>query len=200
VSNLALCTINNNILNYWQEIVSSLHVKIFMPRTEPEMEELLTNEQIDLLLIQSDFVNDIKHVLQRNSHIKILLLEDIPAYEIGKDLLSYGLKGYGNSRLSKVHLLDAIKTIQNNKIWLYPEFIQDMIKDIAKSPSDKNKDKFDLLTHKQKEVALLVSDGLTNKEIATKISTTEATVKVHLRTIFEKMEVTDRLSLALALR
>ena len=47
------------------------------------------------------------------------------------------------------------------------------------------------------EVARLVAQGLRNREIAFRMFISEQTVKNHLRSIFEKLHVGDRLELAL---
>lgn len=53
------------------------------------------------------------------------------------------------------------------------------------------------LTAKEAEVAQLVWEGLTNREIARAIGTTEQVVKNYLRTTFDKLGVWTRLELAL---
>lgn len=53
------------------------------------------------------------------------------------------------------------------------------------------------LTAKESQVATLVWEGLTNREIARMIGTTEQVVKNYLRTAFDKLGVWSRLELAL---
>lgn len=53
------------------------------------------------------------------------------------------------------------------------------------------------LTAKESEVATLVWEGLTNREIANLIGTTEQVVKNYLRTAFDKLGVWSRLELAM---
>jgi DNA-binding NarL/FixJ family response regulator len=53
------------------------------------------------------------------------------------------------------------------------------------------------LSLREREVVLLVAQGLKNRQIAEKIAIRECTVKSHLRTIFEKLHVYSRLELAL---
>jgi DNA-binding NarL/FixJ family response regulator len=55
----------------------------------------------------------------------------------------------------------------------------------------------DQLTAKEIRVATLVWEGLTNREIAKIIGTTEQVVKNYLRTAFDKLGVWSRLELAL---
>lgn len=56
------------------------------------------------------------------------------------------------------------------------------------------------LSPKEKDIANLVRDGLPNKLIAYQLSLSEPTVKMHLRSIFRKMGVTNRTQVASALQ
>ena len=55
----------------------------------------------------------------------------------------------------------------------------------------------DRLTPKEIQVATLVWEGLTNREIGRIMSTTEQVVKNHLRSTFDKLGVWSRLELAM---
>jgi DNA-binding NarL/FixJ family response regulator len=55
----------------------------------------------------------------------------------------------------------------------------------------------DRLTQKEVQVAMLVWQGLTNREIAKLIGTTEQVVKNYLRNTFDKLGVWSRLELAM---
>jgi DNA-binding NarL/FixJ family response regulator len=55
----------------------------------------------------------------------------------------------------------------------------------------------DRLTAKEVQVAILVWEGLTNREIARSIGTTEQVIKNYLRNTFDKLGVWSRLELAL---
>ena len=51
------------------------------------------------------------------------------------------------------------------------------------------------LTPSEKQVAMLVMQGLSNKTIAGNLSVTEKTIKFHLTNIYKKMEVKSRTQL-----
>jgi two-component system, NarL family, nitrate/nitrite response regulator NarL len=52
------------------------------------------------------------------------------------------------------------------------------------------------LTPREREVALQVSAGLSNKRIARQLNIHEGTVKVHLHSVFEKLALSNRTQLA----
>jgi two-component system nitrate/nitrite response regulator NarL len=52
------------------------------------------------------------------------------------------------------------------------------------------------LTQREREVMLLVADGLSNKDVGRRLNVSEGTVKVHLHSIYQKVAVTNRTALA----
>ncbi|MBA0053328.1 helix-turn-helix transcriptional regulator [Streptomyces sp. AJS327] len=56
------------------------------------------------------------------------------------------------------------------------------------------------LTPRQREIALLVADGLTNRQIARQLSISEWTVVNHLRVVMQKLECTSRVHVVRAMQ
>jgi len=57
--------------------------------------------------------------------------------------------------------------------------------------------RFSELTERELEILRLLADGLSNAEIATRVFISEKTVRNHLVSIYAKLEVSDRLELAI---
>jgi two-component system, NarL family, nitrate/nitrite response regulator NarL len=99
-------------------------------------------------------------------------------------------------------LLECLRSVSAGVRWLPAPLVNQ-----ALDRERKRKAEADVLetalTARERELVLLVSDGLSNKEIARKIGVTEGTVKIHLHNIYQKLGVTNRtsmVSLALAYR
>ena len=56
-----------------------------------------------------------------------------------------------------------------------------------------------VLTDRRSQVATLASQGLSNRQIAEKLGVSEGTVKIHLRAIYEKLDIHTRAELKSAL-
>jgi len=56
------------------------------------------------------------------------------------------------------------------------------------------------LTRREREIMLLVSEGLQNKEIGRQLDVSEGTVKIHLHHIFKKLHIANRTALAILVR
>lgn len=159
----------------------------------------LENETPDLSgLFICDPVN-FYALLETYPDVKVLVLSTMPSFNEGVALLQKGIRGYGNAYMHKVHLEQAISTIENNAVWLYPEMMQELILYGSKAVTT-NEDVLKSLSTREKEVAKEIEKGLSNKEIAAALGITERTVKAHLSAVFEKLGVSDRLSLAMLLR
>jgi len=59
-----------------------------------------------------------------------------------------------------------------------------------------SRDELSRLTSREREVCLLIAGGNRNKEIGSRLRISESTVKAHLRAIFQKLGIEDRLRLA----
>jgi len=131
-----------------------------------------------------------------------IVLEKVPEIASGKMLISHGVKAYGNSRMSPANFKQIIQTVNNGKVWTYPELTTSLIK--SSNEHIISEDSKTLISHrlspKEIEVIYLILDGLTNDAIADKLEITTRTVKAHISSIFSKLHVSDRLSLVLLLK
>ena len=167
--------------------------------------------RLKTLLDDLDIVNSIKEItpttvvltdtasaislLQERSELKVMALSDNPSFAEGSSLLRKGIKGYANTYIHLLHLKQAIEIINSGNIWLYPSFMQELISQTA-DKNDVKSELLDKLTQRERETALLIAKGKSNKEIAVELDITERTVKAHLTNIYSKTGLTDRLSLA----
>jgi len=114
-------------------------------------------------------------------------------------LLKQGTRGYFDTSVSLEKLNEAAQCILHGEVWIERHVISGLIDELTHVPliSEEQKQAVATLSPKELEVAKLVSHGATNKMIAKNMTITERTVKAHLTTIFHKMNLKDRLSLAI---
>ncbi len=132
----------------------------------------------------------------------LIVLEKAPEIAIGKTLISRGVKAYGNSRMLHVHFKQMMQTVQDDKIWTYPELTSALVKTTGKSSLHEDAQTLihNKLTDKEREVVGLILEGLTNDAIGNTLNITTRTVKAHVSSIFTKLHVNDRVSLVLLLK
>jgi len=107
----------------------------------------------------------------------------------------YCLKDIDGAQLSR-----AIFSVYNGAIWLDPTIAKKLIKVYVDQPAAKttvasggaSAPTASVLSDRELEVLSFVVDGLTNQEIATRLTVSPETVKTHMRHIMEKLSVSDR--------
>lgn len=156
----------------------------------------------DSVLILSDCVNlensdFVVSILLKNSN-KILVLKRVPEFENARKWLEKGIHGYGNCLMTSSYLNSAVEAILNNHIWLIPQITTQFLKNMTEKKDNKvdEKELFKNLTKTEKRIATLLKNGYTNTNISQELNVSINTVKTHIKHIYEKLNVKDRLSFA----
>lgn len=135
----------------------------------------------------------------RRLNCRVIALASVPMYEEAVRLLKFGVKAYGNRRMTPKNLIQAIKTVNTGQVWLPPSILGNIITAIPHSQHN-GSIKLSELSERELEVANLVGLGKSNKEIAEDMEITVRTVKAHLSSIFIKTNSRDRVELALKIK
>ncbi|AGS38739.1 MULTISPECIES: response regulator transcription factor [Cycloclasticus] len=123
----------------------------------------------------------------------------------------HGVAGYCCQSDSPKLIVHAVTCLLQGDTWiqrhLVPLIIEALIKKNSKSENNpinieqvKSSPLLATLSSREKEVAKMVSEGESNKLIANNLNISERTVKAHLTSIFKKLQIPDRLHLALLIK
>ncbi|MDD2582866.1 MAG: response regulator transcription factor [Desulfuromonadaceae bacterium] len=140
-----------------------------------------------------------KELLSFAPQLKIVVFRSNPNALEGCSLLKLGVKGYAHAMSHPEIMKHICQSVEHKNVWVYPELMQFMIEEVN-AKQVPHLEKLSLLSAKEKEIALMVSDGLSNAAIATMLHVAEITVKKYLSTIYEKLGVKDRLALTLFIK
>jgi two-component system nitrate/nitrite response regulator NarL len=114
-----------------------------------------------------------------------------------------GARGYCHALAVPEMLKQVALVVSNGGLWLGADLMARAAGAIAKASAPAPSDlasPLDELTPRERDVALQVAEGASNKEVARRLDITARTVKAHMSAIFEKLSVRDRLQLVLLLR
>jgi DNA-binding NarL/FixJ family response regulator len=142
-------------------------------------------------------IDELLEELNTLPYVDILLFHSIPEVHHASLLLGKNVKGYENAFLHKVNLLKMLQSVESGKNWLFADLTHYIINKFIQNTTNTEPEFMSTLTHKEKEITLMITDGLSNKEIAQAEKIALSTVKGHIHKIFEKAGVTDRVSLVL---
>lgn len=136
-------------------------------------------------------IAEIKH---RFPHIKIIVLTTFEDELRIKAAMGAGADGYLLKEADGEAILKAIRVVQQGEIPLHPRVIKYLIKGITNQISTNGLDR---LTEREKEVLQLIAKGLNNKTMAGALNLSEGTVKIHVKNIFNKLNVSTRTEAAI---
>ena len=167
---------------------------------------------IDLNLPHLDGINGFRTIQRLSYTTKTIVLTATSDKNERLLALEAGAKGYCDPDTDPVLMRKAIQIVQKGEIWAERSAMSYFIKELTtryqhwelvartKTPvkfTPANDIHLDKLTTRETEIANLVRQALSNKQIARLLNITEATVKAHLTVIFRKLGVSDRVGLAL---
>jgi len=127
-------------------------------------------------------------ITRKFPRINIIFITMEQDYEIMKAALTTGAKGYLLKDSSREKLLDAIGAVRKGNI-----VVSDNIKQKELMPSYQ---KLNVLSKREKEIALLITKGLQSAQIAIELHISEHTVTTHRKNIMRKMNVHNSIQLA----
>ncbi|MBL3519915.1 response regulator transcription factor [Arcobacter lanthieri] len=163
---------------------------------------ILYNED-DLLSIRNSILilsscTNIKNKIQKFKKIKdrnnkIIVLEREPNILNAKRYLYLGVDGYGNSFMSLSFFKSSIEAVKNDYVWILPNITQGLIKEISKFENTNDKI-LEKLTSSERKVAEFLKIGYKNQEISYELDISVNTVKKHIKNIYNKLDVHDRIS------
>jgi DNA-binding NarL/FixJ family response regulator len=115
--------------------------------------------------------------------------------------LDAGCVGYCHAYSDPATLVQVKQVVEAGQIWIGRTLMQRLIQSARKvkpSSSTESADSWSApLSPREKEVAILAANGASNLNISRECKISERTVKAHLSAVFEKLNLSDRLQLAL---
>lgn len=134
-------------------------------------------------------------------HLIIGICSDQPDIEEMLECVDLGAKAYCNSYMQQPLYDQLARLLDNGQSWFPPQMLEQAFKLAKKAVKGKDVDLLlQILTPREKDISLLVLEGLSNKNIADRVDISERTVKAHLTNIFNKLQIKDRVALVLYLK
>jgi DNA-binding NarL/FixJ family response regulator len=135
-------------------------------------------------------------------YTKIIILTVSEEDQTLFDAVKSGAHGYLLKKIEPDELFKMIRGVFKGEAPISRATAAKILNEFAKERSEEPRPKIhESLTAREREVLVLLTEGSTNKEIASSLSISENTVKNHLRNILEKLHLENRVqAVAFALR
>jgi DNA-binding NarL/FixJ family response regulator len=154
---------------------------------------------LDLTMPGRSGMDVLRELHATHTPVRVVLLTARIGHEQVLDALKLGVAGIVLKESAPLQILDCIRRVAAGGQWIDQVIGSRTLDHVLRRQSGAMKAAA-ILTAREIEVVRMVARGLRNKEIADQLSITEGTVKAHLRTIFEKLDVDSRGKLILYAR
>lgn len=154
---------------------------------------------LDLAMPHLDGLEALRELMHSSVPLRTIMLTAAIERPQIFEALMLGARGVLLKDAAAQLIIKSIHTVLNGQFWVGRESVSDLVqylREISDSSTEKSGKKSFGLSPREREIVSAIVAGYTNKDIATKFSLSEDTVKHHLTHIFDKTGVSNRLELA----
>lgn len=166
--------------------------------------EKINFDNVDIALVDVNMpgtngIELLKAIKQRSSACKVVMLTIEEDEETIYRAMKEGARGYILKQDSPERLLKSIQACVEGEILLSNQIYSKVVDRIKKvsPPESAQSIIFSTLTDREIEITRLIVQGKSNPEIAKTLYISESTVKNHISNILHKLEMKDRVELAI---
>jgi len=127
----------------------------------------------------------------------VLMLTTFRADAVVLDALRAGAVGFLLKHTPPEQIVAAITTAAAGRPTVSPAVLAQLIDYVAGTRATAAPDRMAPLTHRERDVALAVADGLSNGDIADRLHLSVGSVKVHISAALAKLGIDNRVQLAI---
>jgi DNA-binding NarL/FixJ family response regulator len=173
---------------------------------DEKMLELVTSKSPDIILLclsenEGDKIAILQSAREINPDLKVVILSDPNTVFDQTAALKLGVAGIVGANQNSRTLIRAIEQVADGEVWLNQKLLSKILDGNHLSERDRKSSvpglKYEDLTCRELEVVRMIGIVFCNKEISNKLFISEATVRHHLSSIYDKLGLTDRLNLAI---
>ena len=154
---------------------------------------------LDLIMGSESGLDYIPTLLEVSKNSRIIILTGVHDPKLQYRSLQLGAMGLILKEKAPEDLLKAITKVNSGEAWVDRVTTAGLLADLCRldkkdtAPCDASR--LNLLTKRERDIANAVAQGLKNKHIAERLFISEITVRHHLTTIFDKLDLADRYEL-----
>ncbi len=155
---------------------------------------------MDIRMPVIDSVDATRKLLQSDPNAKVIILTTFDDNEFIFEGLRAGALGYILKDVSGQALAEAIRTISTGGSMIEPSVARKVIAEFARlapATSAAQVKLIDPLSEREVEILKLLAQGLTKKEIASRLYLAEGTIKNYVTSILQKINARDRTEAAI---
>lgn len=150
---------------------------------------------MDIRMPNMDGLDATRRILRQAPDCRVLMLTTFDLDRYVYTALSIGASGFLLKDVTPEHLAAAVRLVSTGDALLAPSITRRLVERFATdsaTPTPAVPADLASLTPREREVLTLLGRGLSNTELAARLTLSEATVKSHVARIFAKLSLRDR--------
>lgn len=145
---------------------------------------------MDLSMPGLNGIDATREIKQQATGVRVLVLTIHDREDYLFQALRAGAAGYILKGADIQELLSAIRTVYRGNVYLYPTVTKKLLADyLGRVDSGQDRERYDGLTEREREVLRLIAQGMTSAEIARLLFLSPHTVQTHREHIMEKLDL-----------
>lgn len=144
---------------------------------------------VDMVMPGGDGVEATRSIRQASPETQVVILTSSTDETTVRPALEAGAVSYQLKDVAGPELVDTIRRAARGETLLHPRVAAGLVRSLRVEPRP---DPLANLSTREREVLLLIAEGLSNQNIADRLGIGEATVKTHVGNLLSKLELTDR--------
>jgi two-component system nitrate/nitrite response regulator NarL len=154
---------------------------------------------LDLRMPNGDGLSVLREMARLQSPTRVVVLTAAVSDDDVLEAIRLGIRGLVLKESAPKALVECVRRVHAGGQYIEPRFLTRAL-DAAQRRDAGRREAASLLTPRELQVLRMVADGLRNRAIAEQLEISEGTVKIHLHNIYEKIDVENRVELALYAR
>lgn len=135
-------------------------------------------------------------IKNQSPDVKVMALTMHESDEYFFEILDAGASGYVIKGGSSRELISAMRAVWRGDVFLYPSMTKKLLRDyLQRVRAGQDRENYDGLTEREREILRLIAEGLTNNEIAELLVLSASTVQTHRANIMAKLGLHSRTEL-----
>ncbi len=152
---------------------------------------------MDIAMPKVDGLEATREIKRALPQVQILVLTMHEGEDYFFKILAAGAGGYVLKRAAATDLLTAVRAVAGGEVFLYPSVAKKLVADYLGRVEGRDADGrvAESLTPREEEVLGHIAAGLSNREIAERLTVSLSTVQTHYAHIIEKLNLRNRTEL-----
>ena len=152
---------------------------------------------LDINMPKLDGIAVLKEFQKQENQPNIVILSSYDDVKLVKEVMKIGAKGFLAKKCASEQIVEAIETVYSGENYFSKSIQSKIVSSFSDTNLNSQKNYFNLLTEREKEILTLIAKEFNTREIAESLFISINTVETHRKNLIKKLQVKNVVGLAL---